>query len=97
MIPMLAIFAHALLFIVSFGTVIVLFVNAIGVAVATLSALVRFVVLRFRRSVATILLVIATPALAQPISYPITIPQECFELALHEGVPTVMQNKLPGR
>ena len=25
--------------------------------------------------------------------YPVTIPQECFELAQREGVPTVIENK----
>ena len=34
----------------------------------------------------------ATPAFAE-VSFPISVPQECFELAQREGVPTVLQNK----
>ena len=35
-----------------------------------------------------------TPAMAEvTIRYPVTIPQECFELAQREGVPTVIENK----
>jgi hypothetical protein len=37
-------------------------------------------------------LAITTPAIAEVV-YPVTIPQECFELALREGVPTVIQNR----
>ena len=35
---------------------------------------------------------VTTPALAD-VSFPISIPQECFELAQREGVPTMLQNK----
>jgi hypothetical protein len=46
-----------------------------------------------RLKIAALLLVTAPPVLAEPISYPITIPMECFALAQREGVPTVIQNK----
>ncbi|MEW6451929.1 hypothetical protein [Leptospira sp. severe_002] len=41
---------------------------------------------------AAIALATATPAFAE-ISFPISVPQECMELAQREGVPTVLQNK----
>ena len=41
---------------------------------------------------AAIALSVTTPALAE-VSFPISIPQECLELAQREGVPTVIQNK----
>ena len=41
---------------------------------------------------AAIALSVTTPALAD-VRFPISIPQECFELAQREGVPTVIQNK----
>jgi hypothetical protein len=45
------------------------------------------------RSIAAVIaMTLATPALAE-ISFPISVPQECFELAQREGVPTVLQNK----
>jgi len=47
--------------------------------------------MRFRT--AALALVIATPVAAESVQFPITIPQECFELALREGVPTVIENK----
>ena len=49
--------------------------------------------MRFRT--AALALVIATPvAAAESVQFPITIPQECFELAQREGVPTVLQNRI---
>lgn len=45
-----------------------------------------------RSIAAAIALSMTTPALAE-ISFPIAIPQECFELAQREGVPTMIQNK----
>ena len=48
--------------------------------------------MRFRT--AALALVIATPvAAAESVKLPITIPQECFELAQREGVPTVIENR----
>ena len=41
---------------------------------------------------AAIALSITTPAFAD-VSFPMSVPQECFELAQREGVPTVIQNK----
>jgi hypothetical protein len=41
---------------------------------------------------AAIALATTTPAFAE-VSFPISVPQECFELAQREGVPTVIQNK----
>ena len=38
-------------------------------------------------------LLTATPALAGTVTFPISIPSECFELAQREGVPTVIENK----
>ena len=35
----------------------------------------------------------STPVVAETVKFPITIPQECFELAQREGVPTVIENK----
>ena len=38
------------------------------------------------------------PALAEvTITYPVTIPPQCFELAQREGVPTVIQSEKEGR
>ena len=47
-----------------------------------------------RLSTAALALVIATPVAAGSIQFPITIPQECFELAQREGVPTVIENRM---
>ena len=47
--------------------------------------------MRFRT--AALALVIATPVAAESVQFPLTIPQECFELAQREGVPTVIENK----
>jgi hypothetical protein len=48
--------------------------------------------MRFRT--AALALVIATPVAAESAKFPITIPQECFELAQREGVPTVIENRM---
>jgi hypothetical protein len=45
-----------------------------------------------RSIAAAIALTVTTPAFAD-VSFPISVPQECFELAQREGVPTVLQNK----
>ena len=43
-------------------------------------------------------LLASVPAMADvTIRYPVTVPQECFELAQREGVPTVIQNEKEGR
>ena len=31
--------------------------------------------------------------MAERVRFPVSIPQECFELAQREGVPTVMENR----
>ena len=43
---------------------------------------------------AALALLITTPVAAESVKFPITIPQECFELAQREGVPTVIENKM---
>jgi flagellar basal body rod protein FlgG len=43
--------------------------------------------------IAALALVIATPVAAET-QFPVTIPQECFELAQREGVPTVIENRM---
>jgi len=45
-----------------------------------------------RSIAAAIALTVTTPAFAE-VTFPISIPQECFELAQREGVPTMIQNK----
>ena len=47
-----------------------------------------------RLSTAALALLIATPVAAESVQFPITIPQECFELAQREGVPTVIENRM---
>ena len=47
-----------------------------------------------RLSTAALALLITTPVAAESVQFPITIPQECFELAHREGVPTVIENKM---
>jgi hypothetical protein len=47
-----------------------------------------------RLSTAALALLITTPVAAESVQFPITIPQECFELAQREGVPTVIENKM---
>jgi hypothetical protein len=39
-------------------------------------------------------LLVSTPVMAQGVTFPVTIPQECFELAQREGVPTVIENRM---
>jgi len=43
--------------------------------------------------IAALALVITTPVAAET-QFPVTIPQECFELAQREGVPTVIENRM---
>ena len=45
-----------------------------------------------RSIAAAIALTVTTPAFAE-VTFPISIPQECYELAQREGVPTMIQNK----
>ena len=45
---------------------------------------------------AMIVMVFSGPALAEETMYPVSIPQECFELAAREGVPTVIENRYQG-
>lgn len=37
--------------------------------------------------------VVSAPAMAADVAYPLTIPQECFELAQRDGVDTVMSDR----
>jgi hypothetical protein len=46
-----------------------------------------------RLRTAALALVITTPVAAET-QFPVSIPQECFELAQREGVPTVIENKV---
>ena len=36
---------------------------------------------------------VASPAIADVIAFPVSIPQECVELAQREGVPVVIESK----
>ena len=46
------------------------------------------------RRLTAALVLFATPACAaEAIKYPVPIPQECFELARREGVPTMIESK----
>ena len=45
-----------------------------------------------RLMAAALTFVLSTPAMAEVV-YPVSIPQECVELANREGVPTVIENK----
>ena len=47
-----------------------------------------------RLKIAVLAAVLATPVAAASVQFPITIPQECFELAQREGVPTVIENRM---
>ena len=47
-----------------------------------------------RLKTAALALLITTPVAAESVQFPITIPQECFELAQREGVPTVIENRI---
>jgi hypothetical protein len=42
---------------------------------------------------AAMMLVAVTPAMAEGTTFPVSIPQECVELAQREGVPVVMENR----
>jgi hypothetical protein len=46
-----------------------------------------------RRLTAAFVLFATPAAAAEPIQYPVTIPQECFALAQREGHPTVIESK----
>lgn len=46
-----------------------------------------------RLIIAALMLVVAGPAMADGVRFPVSIPQECFELAQREGVPTIMENR----
>jgi hypothetical protein len=46
-----------------------------------------------RRLTAAFVLFATPAAAAEPIKYPVTIPQECFALANREGHPTVIENR----
>jgi hypothetical protein len=46
-----------------------------------------------RRLTAAFMLFATPAAAAEPIKFPVTIPQECFALAQREGHPTVIENK----
>ena len=48
---------------------------------------------RMRLMTAALLLVAVTPATALETTFPVSIPQECVELAQREGVPVVMENR----
>jgi hypothetical protein len=46
------------------------------------------------RKLTAALVLFATPAAAaEAIKYPVPVPQECFELARREGVPTMIESK----
>jgi len=47
-----------------------------------------------RLKTAALALLITTPVAAESVQFPVTIPQECFELAQREGVPTVIENRM---
>jgi len=42
---------------------------------------------------AALMLVAVTPAVAEETKFPVSIPQECVELAQREGVPVVMTSR----
>jgi hypothetical protein len=47
-----------------------------------------------RYPLAVLAMLVTTPGLAEvAVTYPATIPQECFELAHREAVPTTIANK----
>ena len=46
-----------------------------------------------RRLTAALVLFATPAAAAEPIKYPVQVPQECFELARREGVPTMIESK----
>jgi len=46
-----------------------------------------------RRLTAALVLFATPAAAAEAVKYPISIPQECFELARREGVPTMIESR----
>jgi hypothetical protein len=46
-----------------------------------------------RRLTAALVLFATPAAAAEAIKYPVPVPQECFELARREGVPTMIESK----
>ena len=46
-----------------------------------------------RRLTAALVLFATPAAAADAVQYPVSIPQECFELARREGVPTLIESK----
>ena len=46
-----------------------------------------------RLMAAALAFAVTTPATAEVATFPVSIPQECVELAQREGVPVVMQNR----
>ena len=46
-----------------------------------------------RLTTAALLLVAVTPVMAEETTFPVSIPQECVELAQREGVPVVIENR----
>jgi hypothetical protein len=46
-----------------------------------------------RLTAAAIAFLVTTPVAAETPKFPVSIPQECFELAQREGVPTTIENK----
>ena len=47
-----------------------------------------------RSAVVAVVLTLTGPAFGQPsISYPVSIPQECMELAQREGVPVLIESR----
>lgn len=46
-----------------------------------------------RLTAAAIAFLVTTPVAAEMPKFPVSIPQECFELAQREGVPSVIENK----
>ena len=47
-----------------------------------------------RLTTIALLFVAATPAMAESVSFPVSIPQECYEVAQREHVPVVITNRL---
>ena len=46
-----------------------------------------------RRLTAALVLLATPAAAAEAIKYPVPVPQECFELARREGVPTMIESR----
>jgi hypothetical protein len=47
---------------------------------------------KMRLIVAALTVVLSSPAIAE-VTFPVSIPQECYELAQREGVPVLIQNR----